>query len=76
MATVAKVVALLDSAAAPVLTLDAGDFWAATGDADRARMDVLKLLPGLRKYVLETGEHLCCTPHYLSQQEKTKKERI
>lgn len=40
----------------PLLTLDGGDFWAATGDADRGRVDVLEVLPWLRKYILETGE--------------------
>ena len=40
---------------APVLTLDAGDFWAATGGADRARVDVLEVMPWLRKFVLNTG---------------------
>lgn len=40
----------------PVLTLDAGDFWAATGDADRGRVDVLEVLPWLRKYILDTGK--------------------
>lgn len=42
----------------PLLTLDGGDFWAATGDADRGRVDVLEVLPWLRKYILETGERL------------------
>lgn len=41
---------------APVLTLEAGDFWAATGKADRARMDVLELFPWLKRFILGTGE--------------------
>lgn len=43
---------------APVLVLDAGDFWAATGTADRARVDVLQVMPWLRKFVLDTGRLL------------------
>lgn len=39
----------------PVLTLDAQDFWAATGDADRARLDVLELMPWMRRFILNTG---------------------
>jgi hypothetical protein len=35
--------------------LDAGDFWAATGNADRARVNVLELMPWLKKYILDTG---------------------
>jgi len=41
---------------APVLTLEAADFWAATGKADRARMDVLELFPWLKRFILGTGE--------------------
>jgi hypothetical protein len=47
------------AASGPVLTLDAGDFWAATGDADRGRVDVLEVLPWLRRYILDTGMFVC-----------------
>lgn len=38
-----------------VLVLDAPDFWAATGVADRGRIDMLEVLPGIRQFVLNTG---------------------
>jgi hypothetical protein len=38
-----------------VLVLDAQDFWAATGAADRGRIDMLEVLPGIRQFVLNTG---------------------
>jgi len=44
-----------DQVERPVLVLDVGDFWAATGDADRGRVDVLEVLPWLRRYILDTG---------------------
>lgn len=38
----------------PMLVLDQDEFWAATEDADRERVDVLELLPWLRPYLLDT----------------------
>jgi hypothetical protein len=40
---------------APVLVLDAGDFWLATQQADRARIDVLEVFRFLRAF-LNTGQ--------------------
>jgi hypothetical protein len=46
----------VQAAGGHVLLLECGDFWAATGDADRGRVDVLEVMPWLRKYILDTGQ--------------------
>jgi hypothetical protein len=45
-----------------VLVLESGDFWAATGTADRERVDVLEVMPWLRKCILDTGQCIGSVP--------------